>query len=169
MQKSKQKNGQQNARHAALLLSLHSHQMMKNEIIMKKSSQTISLKLGPLFSGSLFILIFTSFSLIAAQPNILSVLADQWRGSATGYDAFAQTKDAQQYLRDHAAGNQPFIFMLAFGEPHFPHATAPEKCKAFYPPRMVSSRARSRSTWEPNRSEPRCGNRRQGYKVALQE
>ena len=39
-----------------------------------------------------------------------------------GYDAFAQTKDAQQYLRDHARGDQPFVLMVAYGVPHFPHA-----------------------------------------------
>lgn len=51
-----------------------------------------------------------------------------------GYDAFAQTKDALQYLRDQVANKRPFILMLAFGEPHFPHQTAPEDFKALYPP-----------------------------------
>ena len=50
-----------------------------------------------------------------------------------GYDAFAQTKDAQSYLKDKAAGGQPFVLMLAFGPPHFPHATAPEEYKKLYP------------------------------------
>lgn len=54
-----------------------------------------------------------------------------------GYDAFAQTKDAQIYLRDHAKGRRPFILMLAFGEPHFPHATAPAEFKKLYPPDKI--------------------------------
>lgn len=54
-----------------------------------------------------------------------------------GYDAFAQTKDAQQYLRDHARGERPFVLMVAFGSPHFPHATAPEEFKALYPPEKI--------------------------------
>ena len=54
-----------------------------------------------------------------------------------GYDAFAQTRDAQQYLRDHAGAGRPFVLMVAFGIPHFPHATAPEEFKAFYPPEKI--------------------------------
>lgn len=56
-----------------------------------------------------------------------------------GYDAFAQTKDAQQYLRDHATKGkgQPFVLMVAYGVPHFPHKTAPEEFKAMYPPEKI--------------------------------
>ena len=54
-----------------------------------------------------------------------------------GYDAFAQTKDAQQYLRDHARGGQPFVLLVSYGVPHFPHATAPEEYKALYPPEKI--------------------------------
>ena len=54
-----------------------------------------------------------------------------------GYDAFAQTKDAQQYIRDHARGSQPFILFVCYGVPHFPHATAPEEYKALYPPEKI--------------------------------
>ncbi|MCB1127492.1 MAG: sulfatase-like hydrolase/transferase, partial [Verrucomicrobiae bacterium] len=50
-----------------------------------------------------------------------------------GYDAFAETRDAQQYLRDHAGAGRPFVLMVAFGVPHFPHATAPDEFKALYP------------------------------------
>lgn len=52
----------------------------------------------------------------------------------SGYDAFAETADAQQYLRDHAAGGRPFLLVVSFGPPHFPHNTAPEEYKALYPP-----------------------------------
>jgi arylsulfatase A-like enzyme len=54
-----------------------------------------------------------------------------------GYDAFAQTKDAQQYLKDRARGRKPFIFMLSYGGPHFPHETAPQEYKALYPPAKI--------------------------------
>ena len=54
-----------------------------------------------------------------------------------GYDAFAQTKDAQQYLKDHSGKDKPFALMVAYGVPHFPHATAPEKFKAMYPPDKI--------------------------------
>jgi arylsulfatase A-like enzyme len=54
-----------------------------------------------------------------------------------GYDAFAQTKDAQAYLRDHARGPRPFVLLVSYGVPHFPHATAPEEYKALYPPEKI--------------------------------
>ena len=54
-----------------------------------------------------------------------------------GYDAFAQTKDAQQYVRDHAQGSQPFILVLSYGEPHFPHGTAPAEYRALYPAEKI--------------------------------
>ncbi|MEY4386577.1 MAG: hypothetical protein RLY20_1860 [Verrucomicrobiota bacterium] len=54
-----------------------------------------------------------------------------------GYDAFAQTKDAQQYLRDRSRSAQPFVLMVAYGVPHFPHKTAPEEFKAMYPPEKI--------------------------------
>jgi arylsulfatase A-like enzyme len=54
-----------------------------------------------------------------------------------GYDAFAQTKDAQAYLRDHATAAKPFVLMVSYGTPHFPHATAPEEFKALYPPEKI--------------------------------
>src|SRR5205085_5520374 len=36
----------------------------------------------------------------------------------TGYDAIAQTKDAEQYIRDHAKIRKPFFLVLAWGPPH---------------------------------------------------
>lgn len=50
-----------------------------------------------------------------------------------GYDAFAQTKDAQQYLRDHAKSDRPFVLLVAYGEPHFPHNTSLPEYRALYP------------------------------------
>jgi len=54
-----------------------------------------------------------------------------------GYDAFAQTREAQQYLRDHARGPQPFVLLVSYGVPHFPHATAPDEYKALYAPEKI--------------------------------
>jgi arylsulfatase A-like enzyme len=54
-----------------------------------------------------------------------------------GYDSFAQTADAQQYLRGHAAAAKPFLLCLAFGTPHFPHGSAPAEYKALYPPAQL--------------------------------
>lgn len=49
-----------------------------------------------------------------------------------GYDTFAQTRDAQGYLRDHADDEQPFFLMLAWGTPHAPYHTAPERYRSMY-------------------------------------
>lgn len=57
-----------------------------------------------------------------------------------GYDAFAQTKDAQQYLRDRAPTNAPFVLLVAYGGPHFPHATAPAEYRAMYPLEKIKLR-----------------------------
>lgn len=50
-----------------------------------------------------------------------------------GYDVFAQTKDASQYIREHAKGDHPFALFVSYGPPHFPHHTAPEEYKKNYP------------------------------------
>ena len=57
-----------------------------------------------------------------------------------GYDAIAQTGDAQQYLRDHAQSQKPFFLVLAWGPPHDPYFTAPEKYRALYDPAKLSLR-----------------------------
>ena len=57
-----------------------------------------------------------------------------------GYDAIAQTQDAQQYLRGHAQSQKPFILVLAWGPPHDPYFTAPEKYRALYDPKKLTLR-----------------------------
>lgn len=54
-----------------------------------------------------------------------------------GYDAFAQTRDAQQYLRDRAGMDSPFVLFVSYGVPHFPHKTAPPEYQALYPPEGI--------------------------------
>ena len=48
-----------------------------------------------------------------------------------GYDAIAQTKDAETYIKEHA-NKEPFMLMLSWGPPHAPYHTAPEKYKKMY-------------------------------------
>jgi arylsulfatase A-like enzyme len=48
-----------------------------------------------------------------------------------GYDAIAESKDAINYIRNHAHG-QPFFLELSWGTPHNPYHTAPEKYKEMY-------------------------------------
>lgn len=52
----------------------------------------------------------------------------EWKG----YDANAQTSDAQTYLRDHAKSDKPFCLFLSWGPPHDPYQTAPAKYRAMY-------------------------------------
>jgi arylsulfatase A-like enzyme len=41
------------------------------------------------------------------------------------YDAFAQSRDAARYIRNHADSDAPFMLMLSWGPPHFPLDNAP--------------------------------------------
>ena len=56
------------------------------------------------------------------------------------YDAIAQTRDAQQYLRTHAGGARPFCLFLAWGPPHDPYETAPARYRQLYDPRSLKLR-----------------------------
>ncbi|MFP6617474.1 MAG: sulfatase, partial [Candidatus Hydrogenedentota bacterium] len=42
------------------------------------------------------------------------------------YDAFAQTLDAQAYIRERAEGDEPFALFLSWGPPHNPYQSAPQ-------------------------------------------
>lgn len=57
-----------------------------------------------------------------------------------GYDAFAQTKDAQRYIHDHGKDAQPFVLFVSYGIPHFPHGMAPAEFKAMFPPDKIQFR-----------------------------
>ncbi len=48
--------------------------------------------------------------------------ARQW----DGYDAIAQTAEAQRYIKEHAGG-KPFALFLSWGPPHNPYETAPKE------------------------------------------
>jgi arylsulfatase A-like enzyme len=48
-----------------------------------------------------------------------------------GYDAIAQTREAQKYIRQHA-NKQPFTLFMSWGPPHAPYQTAPEKYRRMF-------------------------------------
>ena len=50
-----------------------------------------------------------------------------------GYDAIAQTQDAQAYIETHNL-DKPFLLMLSWGPPHDPYDTAPEAFRQLYDP-----------------------------------
>jgi arylsulfatase A-like enzyme len=54
-----------------------------------------------------------------------------------GYDAIAQTRDAQSYLRHQATNGRPFLLWLAWGPPHNPYETAPTNYRAMYSPDRI--------------------------------
>ncbi|NOY74474.1 MAG: sulfatase [Kiritimatiellaeota bacterium] len=56
-----------------------------------------------------------------------------------GYDAFAQTNDALEYLKHHGNDN-PFFMCLSWGPPHAPYDTAPEAFKRMYDPETTTLR-----------------------------
>ncbi len=58
----------------------------------------------------------------------------------TGYDAIAQTDDAKKFLDGRAKSAKPFFLVLAWGPPHDPYQTAPEKYRAMYPPASLKVR-----------------------------
>jgi arylsulfatase A-like enzyme len=57
-----------------------------------------------------------------------------------GYDAFAQTRDAEQYINAYAKGERPFLLVLSYGPPHFPHYQSPGEYQALYLPDTLKLR-----------------------------
>jgi arylsulfatase A-like enzyme len=56
-----------------------------------------------------------------------------------GYDAIAQTKEAQRYIREHAKG-MPFVLFLSWGPPHSPYHTAPQRHNDLFKDRELTLR-----------------------------
>ncbi len=57
-----------------------------------------------------------------------------------GYDAVAQTRDAQAYIRGRGRGGEgekPFLLVLSWGPPHAPLHSAPERHRAMYDPAAI--------------------------------
>jgi arylsulfatase A-like enzyme len=49
-----------------------------------------------------------------------------------GYDAIAQTRDVQQYIKARTENDKPFVMFLSWGPPHNPYGTAPEKYRKMF-------------------------------------
>jgi len=64
------------------------------------------------------------------------------------YDGYAQTRDAQAYIRKHAKGDKPFLFFLSFGGPHYTHGLSPKDLQATYPPESLKLRPNIKFTEE---------------------
>jgi arylsulfatase A-like enzyme len=54
-----------------------------------------------------------------------------------GYDAFAQTDEALKYLREPVRRDRPFLLMVAYGPPHFPHTELPDSARNLYEPASI--------------------------------
>jgi len=57
-----------------------------------------------------------------------------------GYDALAQTRDAQAYLRDRARQGRPFLLVLSWGPPHDPYHIVPTAYRRLYDPARLKLR-----------------------------
>jgi len=57
-----------------------------------------------------------------------------------GYDAIAQTRDVQAYIRDHADRDNPFLLFLSWGPPHNPYGTAPKTYRELFAPADIKLR-----------------------------
>lgn len=49
-----------------------------------------------------------------------------------GYDAVAQTREAQRWLEGRKGQDAPFLLLLSWGPPHNPYETAPEEWRAMF-------------------------------------
>jgi len=76
----------------------------------------------------------------------------QWEG----YDAYSQTVDMQNYLKDHSS-NKPFLAMLSWGPPHNPYETAPDRYKKMYDPEKIILRDNVPSELEARAREELAG------------
>jgi arylsulfatase A-like enzyme len=57
-----------------------------------------------------------------------------------GYAPYAETEDAISYIRDHAGSGRPFLMVLSWGAPHFPHHTAPGDLQEIFNPENIMLR-----------------------------
>ena len=64
---------------------------------------------------------------------------DDVRHQWDGYDAIAQTREAQRYLRAHA-GDKPLLLVLSWGPPHDPYQTAPQEYRDLFQPGSITLR-----------------------------
>ncbi len=74
-----------------------------------------------------------------------------------GYDAIAQTDDAQAYLRTRSKNGRPFFLYLSWGPPHDPYQTAPEKYRNQYRAHDLRLRPNVPHEMEPQAREMLAG------------
>ncbi len=54
-----------------------------------------------------------------------------------GYGPYQETADAIRYIRENAKSGSPFLLVLAWGAPHFPHDNAPEEMQRLFIPDSI--------------------------------
>ena len=64
------------------------------------------------------------------------------------YDVFAQTKDAQSYIKAHADQSKPFMLILSWGPPHNPYESAPESYRALFSKEKIVQRPNVRGDFK---------------------
>jgi arylsulfatase A-like enzyme len=57
-----------------------------------------------------------------------------------GYDAIAQTRDAEKYIKKHAKSNKPFALFLSWGPPHNPYRSGPKMWLDYYSAKKLKMR-----------------------------
>ncbi len=57
-----------------------------------------------------------------------------------GYDAYAQTNDAINYIKERKQNHEPFFLVLSWGPPHDPFPQCPETMKAKYKGKKIDFR-----------------------------
>jgi arylsulfatase A-like enzyme len=57
-----------------------------------------------------------------------------------GYDAIAQTRDVQEYIKARDENDKPFLMMLSWGPPHGPYGSAPEKYRQMFDAKDIKLR-----------------------------
>ena len=65
-----------------------------------------------------------------------------------GYDAIAQTRSAQECIRQHNK-NRPFLLVLSWGPPHEPYHTAPDQFRNLYKPEDIKLRGNVPENFSP--------------------
>jgi len=68
-----------------------------------------------------------------------------------GYDVFAQTRDAQSYIADHAKRTKPFLLILSWGPPHNPYETAPDEYKRLFDAKDIVLRPNVQGDRDPRK------------------
>ena len=63
---------------------------------------------------------------------------DDKKAKWEGYDAFAQTVDAANYIKAGKQDAKPFFMILSWGPPHTPFETAPESYKQIYRNKLLN-------------------------------